>query len=77
MLSELELLPASDQAWWAYVPIQFDDMQEALDMGVAAGSREALISQATLHARSEGEIPGRSLIGPSKEGHEELRFTLR
>ena len=77
MLSELELRPVSDQAWWAYVPIQFDDMQEALEMGVAAGSQQALVSQATLHARSEGEGPGRSLIGPAKEGREEIRLTLR
>ena len=77
MLSELELLPVSDLAWWAYVPIQFDDMQEALETGVAAGSREALVSHASLHARSEGEIPGRSLIGPAKEGREEIRLTPR
>jgi hypothetical protein len=51
MLSEVKLLPVSDRGWWAYVPVQFDDMQDALDLGIAAGSQEALISRATLHAR--------------------------
>jgi hypothetical protein len=57
MLSEIELLPVSDRGWWAYVPIQFDDMQEALDLGIAAGSRDALVSRATLHARGGDGAP--------------------
>lgn len=68
MLSEVELLPVSDRGWWAYVPIQFDDMQDALDLGVAAGSQDALISGATLHASSGDEMLEFSFVGWLEDG---------
>jgi hypothetical protein len=50
MLSEVKLLRAPDLGWWAYVPVQFDGMKLAQDMGITPGTKGALVSRATLFA---------------------------
>jgi len=70
MVSDLKLEPAPDLGWWAFVPVYFDTMAEAIEMGVKP--RESgivsVIMEATLRAHLPFEVlyPESSESGPEE-----------
>lgn len=58
LISDEKLERAPDLGWWAYVPVRFDTMWDALDLGVEPQQKVDPISRITLHANSDRLSPG-------------------
>lgn len=53
LVAEVELVRAPDLGWWGFVPVLFDTMQDAQDLGLIpwTGEKTELWREITLYAR--------------------------